>query len=207
MPPPIDDSIPGADASVAEPWPDGGGPLDGAALDGALAVDAAQPTPVTFEIVNEGTNDLLFALDKGWQPVLFAYTGKPPKAKSIVMFAKHCTAACDADDPCPKCEAPEKAKDEKLLEQRVVIAPGKSHLIEWDGNVHVYEKITGGTKKKCECYRKVKVPAESYTLQSCGFRITKSAGERTKLQCMKQQVSLPPAKPTKLVFDFTQPTK
>jgi hypothetical protein len=195
----LDTDEPSADAGAATPPGPG-------AVDGGAAV--APPTPgtlVTAELKNSGTTDLELNVDKGWGIALNGYSGVPPKATPILIFPQYCTAACDSDDPCPKCEAPEKASDESKMEQRVVIAPGKSHVIEWDGNVHVYEKVAG--QKKCQCYKKVPVPAESYTLQSCGFRITKSAGERTKLQCMKQQVTLPPAKPTKLIFDFPQPTK
>jgi hypothetical protein len=154
---------------------------------------------VTAEIKNTGSSDLELAVDKGWGLVLNGYSGTPPNAKPILIFPNYCTAACDADDPCPKCEQPDSATAESKLEQRIVIPAGKSHNVEWDGKVHIYQK---GAGKRCQCFTKAPVPPETYTLQSCGFRITKSAGSRTQLQCIKQQVKLPADKPTRLTFEF-----
>ncbi|HTM22815.1 MAG TPA: hypothetical protein VL172_19970, partial [Kofleriaceae bacterium] len=135
-----------ADAGV------GGGTEPGAVDGGAAVTPPAAGALVTVEIKNTGSSDLEFNIDKGWSIALSGFSGVPPKAKPILIFPKFCTAACDSDDSCPKCEAPEKASDESKMEQRVVVPPGKSHIIEWDGNVHVYSKVAG--KKACECYAK-----------------------------------------------------
>jgi hypothetical protein len=180
----------------------GGGPTP---VDGGAAVIPPPPPAalVTVELKNTGTTDLELNVDKGWSIALSGFSGTPPKAKAILIFPRWCTVACDAADTCPKCEAPEKASDETKQEQRVVIPPGQSHTIEWDGNVHVYQKVAG--KKGCDCYTKQMVPPESYTLRSCGLRVTKSADQRTKMQCVDQKVQLPPDKPTRVIFEFPQP--
>lgn len=180
---------------------------EAAAGDAGTAVAPTGPQAlVTFELKNSGTTEVEFNIDKGWGAVMFGYSGKPPKAKSIEIFPRFCTAACDAPEAekCPKCERPEKAKEEAGLEQRFPVPAGKSHVIEWDGQVHSYQKTKAG-KAKCDCFSKAMVPAESYTLRVCGLRVTKTAADRTRQQCVDQVVQLPPAAPTRLVFDFVDP--
>src|SRR6266545_4372253 len=63
--------------------------LDGGVA-GPMAPDAAPPrAPVVFLIKNEGKTDLTFALDKGWGGSIFAYSGKPPKAKTVLVFPRY----------------------------------------------------------------------------------------------------------------------
>ena len=138
------------------------------------------PPLVTFKLKNSAQEDLVFSLDRGWQPVIFAFSGEPPNAMAIVMFAKFCTAACDAADEniCPYCPQPERVKDIRAAEKRELVAPGASLEVPWDGQVHVYEKASGvqeGTPVTCECYKKAPVPPETYKVRACGLRITRSA--------------------------------
>jgi hypothetical protein len=169
---------------------------------------AAKAVPaVTFRLKNSAKDELVFSLDKGWQPVIFAFSGKPPKATPILMFPKFCTAACDLDeaDRCPYCAEPEKVKDIKAAEKREVVAPGASLDVPWDGQVHVYENTRGkreGKSTKCECFRKQPVPPESYTVRACGLRITKSAKSSTKYQCVEATMNFPAEGPQTVELDF-----
>ncbi len=162
---------------------------------------------VTFRLKNTGKDELVFSLDKGWQPVIFAFSGKPPNAKGIMMFPRHCTAACDLDEGarCPACPKPEKVKDVKAAEKREVIAPGKVHEVTWDGMVHVYKKTRGdrdGNQVKCDCYQREKVPPETYTVRACGLRLTKSAKKSTKYQCIEGSMTFPSDGPQVVEFEF-----
>src|SRR5262249_51888971 len=85
---------------------------------------AAAPA-VTFELRNDGDSDLVFTTTKGWQSVLFAYTGKPPKAKTEFLFEAACTASCDAgDNACPSCPEPKNKKEELAMAKKETAAPG-----------------------------------------------------------------------------------
>jgi hypothetical protein len=172
---------------------------------------AAKAVPaVTFRLKNSAKDELVFSLDKGWQPVIFAYSGKPPKATPIVMFPKFCTAACDLDETerCPYCAEPDKVKDIKAAEKREVVAAGASLDVPWDGQVHVYENTRGkrdGKGTKCECFRKQPVPPEKYTVRACGLRITKSAKASTRYQCVEATMSFPAEGPQIVELDFPKP--
>jgi len=191
---------PPADAGAAESLP---GTPDAAP---AAGTGATPGSLVTFELKNTGTSDLELAIDKGWGLVLSGYSGKPPKAVAILLFPSFCTASCDLgdDERCPKCDKPDSSKNEIASEQRVVVPAGKSQLVEWDGQIHQYESTKAG-RKKCDCYHKVAVPAETYTLRACGLRVTKTADKRSKMQCPTQEVQLPPEAPTRIVFEFPDP--
>lgn len=175
-------------------------------------VEAApeEPAAVTFRLVNQAKEDLVFSIDKGWQPVIFAFSGKPPKAKSIIMFPKFCTASCDAaaEERCPVCAEPEKVSDVKNAEQRQVVAAGASIEVPWDGEVYVYEKTKGtrdGKNKRCDCYRKEPVPPETYTVRACGLRITKTASSTTKYQCVDGTMMFPAEGPQVVTLEFPKP--
>lgn len=174
-------------------------------------IKSAEPRPpVTFKLVNSADEDLVFSVDKGWQPVIFAFSGKPPNAKSILMFPTFCTASCDAaeSDRCPYCPAPEKVKDIKAAEKREVVAASAALEVPWDGQIYVYEKTRGtqdGKSKKCDCYRRQAAPEGAYTVRACGLRITKSAKSSTKYQCVEAAMQLPAATPQVIELVFPKP--
>lgn len=165
---------------------------------------------VTFRLVNTAKEDLVFSVDKGWQPVIFAFSGEPPNAKSILMFPKFCTASCDAaaEERCPYCPEPENVREVKASEQRQVVAAGSSIDVPWDGEVFVYEKTRGkqdGRSKRCDCYRKQAVPPETYTVRACGLRLTKTAKRSTKYQCVDGSMSFPAEGPQVVTLEFPAP--
>jgi hypothetical protein len=59
--------------------------------------------PVTFVLKNSAKESLFLNMDKGFAAVIRAYSGKPPNAKSMLMYPTHCTASCEAapEDICP----------------------------------------------------------------------------------------------------------
>ncbi|MEM9490094.1 MAG: hypothetical protein AAGC55_13180, partial [Myxococcota bacterium] len=77
--------------------------------DDASAADGDAPA-VTFRLMNTADEDVVFSLDRGWQPVLVAFSGTPPNAKSFLMFPNFGTASCavDAAVQCPVCAQPER---------------------------------------------------------------------------------------------------
>jgi len=171
---------------------------------------AGNKTPVTFRLENMADSELSFSLDRGWQPVIIAYSGTPPNAKGILMFPKFCTAACDAaeNEVCPVCEQPENVKDIKAAEKREIVAPGDSLDVPWDGQVFEYKKTKGKQDRKrvdCDCYTKAEVPPETYTVKACGLRITKSAKKASKLQCVDGQMTFPSDGPQVVELKFPRP--
>jgi len=171
---------------------------------------AGEEPAVTFELVNTAEEDLVFSLDRGWQPVISAYSGKPPNAKAILMFPTHCTAACEVDEAerCPVCEKAKDAKEERESEQRKFVPAGKSLKVVWDGQVYLYERTKGlidGKKKKCNCYRKEEVAPNEYTVRACGLRITKSAKRTSAYQCPTATMTLPGDGPQTVRFEFGEP--
>jgi hypothetical protein len=205
--------------------PGPGGPGGAAAPDagvgGARAIPAPlpdagpPPPPYTFEINNTGASELHFALDKGWQTALFAYTGKPPKAKSVLLFPTWCTESCDADvgAMCPVCKEPKEPKDikkwEKAETKREVVAAGGTFKLEWDGKVYVYEKApkeAAKKKKSCQCWRKVDAAPETYTVKACGLRPDRTAGKSSTPMCAESQMTVPgPSPATTVRLDFPDP--
>jgi hypothetical protein len=193
---------PGHDLDIDELEPPDAGVPD--------AEPPAPPPAVMFELHNAGTDELVFSLDLGWQPVLFAFSGKPPKATSILMFAKHCTAACEVDeaDRCPHCPRPEGAKKQREAAVREVVAPGETLEVPWDAEVFVYEK-TRGTRNdravRCECYTKEPVLPETYTVRACGLRLTTQASTASKLQCADATMTVPSDEPQVVRLEFPAP--
>jgi hypothetical protein len=149
-----------------------------------------RPAGTIIELKNDGEGELLFSTTRGWQPVIFAYTGKPPKAKAVMLFASNCTASCDvpADEVCPVCAAPTTKKEELAMAKVETAAPGGSVKVPWDGKVYVYEAAPG--KKKCKCWRKVDPPADTYTIKACGLRAAQAKGKASKPVCVETQVTL-----------------
>jgi hypothetical protein len=160
--------------------------------------------PVTFVFTNTAAEPLTFALDKGWGTQLFAYTGTPPKARTIFMFPKAGTGACDAPTPEEVCPEQPKGKidprqaqaDEKAETNRQVVEPSGEFALEWDGQVLVYEKAPKemrGRNKRCECYRKAAPEAAAYTVKACGLRTASTVGKASKIECIEGQMDLPVA--------------
>jgi hypothetical protein len=167
--------------------------------------DAGPPppprSPVTFIIKNDGKTDLTFALDKGWGSTVFAYSGKPPKAKSIHMFPKFCTGACELATPeeaCPICKEAddprERQKEEKAETVRQVVASGGSYELGWDAQVLVYGKAPKekrGKNKKCECFTRTPPEPAEYTVRACGLRTANEVGKTSKMECVEGAMTLP----------------
>jgi hypothetical protein len=165
------------------------------------------PAAVTFVLKNTHDQELAFNMDFGWQPNLFAYTGKPPKAVSILMFPKFCTESCEAaaEERCPTCEQPETAKDILAAQKMEKVAPGEELEVPWDGQMFVYEKGRGKRKQTCECHRTEPAPEGTYTVKACGLRLTTSAEERSQLQCVEGEMTLPSDEPLRVELDFAAP--
>lgn len=167
--------------------------------------------PVTFVLKNSHSQELAFNMDRGWQPNLFAYTGKPPRAKWILMFPKHCTASCELAEAerCPECREPERAREQLASQKLERVAPGDELVVPWDGQVYVYEKTRGkgrkGKRKRCECHRVEPAPPASYTVKACGLRLTRSAEKRSRLQCVEAEMTLPAQGPLRIELDFADP--
>jgi len=175
--------------------------------------DAGAPPPaVIFRIVNSGADELSFNMNKGWQPVIFAWSGERGKgAKPIIMFDKFCTASCDLgeEEVCPYCPPPENNKAAREAQKYEHVAAGGSLDVPWDGLAYTYEKTRGlqeGKKKKCECWRKAEPPPEEYTVMACGQRLTDQANVHSAHQCVEAKMTLPPTEtPMVVTFDFPKP--
>lgn len=175
---------------------------------------AVPQLPYAIELRNSGETDVVFAIDKGWQPVIFAYTGKSPKAKSALLFPTYCTESCETATElmCPVCKEPELPKDrqkaEKLETKREVAPAGSSFKLDWDGKIYAYEKAppeARAKKKKCQCWRKVDPPADTYTIKACGLRPSPKPGESSRPVCVESQVQLPAATvPSTITLDFAK---
>lgn len=191
---------------------EGGGPAEGGADAGTgeTTEPAGPPALVTFVLKNSHTEELAFNMDRGWGINIFAYTGKPPKAKSIMMFPKHCTTACSLDEAekCPVCPEPEKVKDIKAAQKLEKVAAGGTLEVPWDGQALVYSKTKGaasGKSKKCECHAP-EAPADGeYTVKACGLRLTTEVGKTSQLQCVETRMTLPATEPVKVELDFGAP--
>lgn len=170
------------------------------------STDTASDSPVTFKLKNTGDESLFLNMDKGWQAVIYAYSGTPPNAKSILMFPTHCTASCDAapEDICPVCEEPERVAEIKAAENHDEVAPGDSRLVPWDGLAFQYKKARG-KRAKCKCYGTAEPAPETYTIKACGLRKTQSAKARSKYQCVESSLTIPVEEPVVVELDFGNP--
>lgn len=198
--------------SPEAPSGEGGEPVSDAGVGVNGQVVGAAPSLVTFRLKNTYSEDLSFSIEKGWQHLVFAYSGTPPNAKSIVMFPKHCTASCDVskEEVCPYCPEPETVKEIKAAEVHQVVKAGEFYDLPWDGQQLVYKKTKGtrnGRAARCECYESQDVPPETYTVQACGLRVTNSAKKSTKYQCAKGTMTFPMTSPQVIELEFGKPGK
>jgi hypothetical protein len=154
-----------------------------------------------IELRNEADLPLNFGVTKGWGPVVFAYTGKPPKAKAVILFESACTASCDSppDAVCPDCPEPKDKKEEQAMARTQTVEPGTSFQVPWDGKVRVYEKVAG---KRCKCFTTMEPPADSYTIKACGLRPPKQPGKPSRPVCAETVVTLGPGQPPPIVLSF-----
>ncbi len=181
-------------------------PLTSSTPDAGVVVEE-EPSPVTFILKNTGEDSLFLNMDKGFAAVIYAYSGKPPNAKSILMFPTHCTSACDAapEDICPLCEEPKQANAIKAAENHDEVKPGDSRKVPWDAQVFSYKKTKGkrdGRKVRCRCYETVEPPPEEYIIKACGLRKTQSAKKASKYQCVTSTMTLPVTEPVTVELDF-----
>lgn len=178
----------------------------GGRFGGGRGGDAA----VTFVLKNSHSADLSFNMNKGWGTNIFAYSGTPPKARSILLFPTHCTASCEAaeEERCPLCEEPATAKAKLAAQKFEKVAPGAELEVSWDGKALVYEKTRGtrdGKSKRCQCYRRQEAPPGTYTLKACGLRLTSKVGTNSQLQCVETSMTLPADEPLRIELDFGAP--
>jgi hypothetical protein len=187
---------------------------DGASAEGEEGTEGEEgiepegpPPAVTFVLRNSHDLELAFNMDLGWQPNLFAYTGKPPRAVSILMFPKFCTESCEtpAAERCPTCPQPERAKDILAAQKMEKVAPGEELEVPWDGKIVVYERGRGKGKERCECHRSQDAPPGTYTVKACGLRLTTTAEERSQLQCVEGAMTLPAEEGLRVELDFAAP--
>ncbi len=202
----------GADENPAGTDGDGGTtePGDG---DGSGVTEPAVPEgpAVTFEIKNSFNKDLVFNLDAGWAASILVYSGKPPKAVSVLPFAKHCTASCDADNAarCPVCKEPTSIGAIRKAEKRETVAVGATFEVKWEtAEVHSYEKTTA-KGRKCDCHKMAPVPEGSYTVRACGLRLSKRHKTKSVFQCviLEDVLTFPADGPQTVVLDFGDPKK
>jgi len=179
--------------------------------------DAGMVTPgaatYIIELKNAGTTDLTLSIDKGWAFTVFAVPSKDRKL-SPWLFPKFCTASCSAEpkDLCPICEVEEenvikRKKAEIAGIKEVVVPPGKSHTLPWNGKLYVYEKTSttvGRRKRSCDCYQEIDAPPGTYTVQGLGRRPPAKVGKAPIISKPTAEVVLPmkemPGKIT-LVFE------
>jgi hypothetical protein len=159
------------------------------------------PPGTTIELKNEADSDIMFSTTKGWQPVIFAYTGKPPKAKSVMLFAGACTASCDEAETCPSCPQPKNKKEELAMAKSETAAAGGSVRVPWDGKIFAYEKAP---KKHCKCWKKIDPPADTYTIKACGLRPSKEPGKPSKPVCTETQATLGGSLPSTITLSFAK---
>jgi hypothetical protein len=179
----------------------------------AMAEADAEPPPAAVTFVLENTHpdrDLVFSLDRGWQPVIFAFSGEPPNATPIIMFPKHCTAACEVDeaDRCPVCPEPTEVRDIKAAQKREVVAPGETFEVEWDAEVFVYSDTRGtrnGRQARCECHAQEPVPEDTYTVRACGFRVSTEPNRPSTYQCVDSEMTFPADGPMVVELEFPEP--
>jgi hypothetical protein len=174
----------------------------------APAIRPPQPpvSGVEIELKNSGETDVTFGVTKGWAPVIFAYTGKPPKAKSVILFDNPCSASCDTPEEgiCPSCPEPKNKKEEQKMAKIETAPAGGSVKVHWDGKVLTYDKAPG--KKKCKCWKKSDPQADSYTIKACGIRRAKETGKASKPVCTETVVTLGPGEtsPKNITLDFAK---
>jgi len=187
-------SQPGGSAGESEP--------------GDLQAGNTNAAPVTFVLRNTADDILYLNMDKGWQAVIYAYSGTPPNAKSMLMFPTFCTASCDSssEELCPICPEPQRVQDIKAAEHHDPVAPGESREVPWDTMAFAYKKTKKGRRDggrvSCNCFDTVPATPATYTIKACGLRKTQSAKVRSKYQCVSGSLTLPVTEPVRVELDF-----
>lgn len=206
---PADNKVPGyGHGEDSMPAGEGGDDIDAPLGTELPDAGATEPeAPVTFVLTNTGKDDLFLNMDKGWQAVIFAYSGEPPNAKSMLMFPTHCTASCDSppEEVCPYCPEPTRVKDIKAAEKHDAVAPGDSREVPWDMVAYSYKRTKGkqkGKRVRCKCYNTVEPEPETYTIRACGLRKTKTAKKSSKYQCAEAELTLPVEEPVRVELNF-----
>ncbi len=190
-----------------EPGAADAGPAE-AAIDAGAAVP--EGPAVTIKIKNTWSEDLEFNLTEGWGSRILMFSGKPPKAVSILPFAKSCTASCDAEpkDRCPVCKKPTSLGQIRKAQKAAttVVKAGEAIEVPWDGQVHTYEK-TKANRRKCNCHKLAPVAEGSYTVRVCGLRLSKEHRKHSKLQCVDlvDALTFPADRRQVLEADFGDP--
>ncbi len=85
------------------------------------------------------------------------------------------------------------------------VAAGEELEVPWDGKIFVYERGRGKRKERCECHRTQEAPAGTYTVKACGLRLTTTAEERSQLQCVEGEMTLPAEPGLRVELDFAAP--
>lgn len=196
----------GGGSDTGEPGDDIDTPVVESVAD-AGAVSTEPPAPVTFVLKNSAEENLYLNMDKGWSAVIYAYSGQPPNAKSILMFPTHCTASCDSapEEICPVCEEPQRVDEIRAAENHEEVVPGASREVPWDARAFSYKKAKGtqnGKKARCKCYENIEPPPEEYIIKACGLRKTKTAKASSKYQCVQSSLTLPITEPMRVELDF-----
>jgi hypothetical protein len=175
-------------------------PVEPPADDPAVS-PAAAGTSIVLQ--NEGDTELNFGVTKGWAPVIFGYTGKPPKAKAVIFFESACTASCDAapDEVCPVCPEPQTKREELAMARTETVPPGGSLTVPWDGMTLAYEKAPG--KKRCKCWRKAEPAPDTYTIKGCGLRAATEPGKPSRPVCAEAQVTIAAGEPPPRTITLT----
>jgi hypothetical protein len=174
---PGEEHVPTPPATGVPPVP----PAEGTP-DAGVAPSLPEVSGSVIELRNEADTPIHFGVTKGWGPIIFAYTGKPPKAKSVILFETACTASCDTspDEICPVCPEPATKKEELAMARTETAEAGQSLRVPWDGKIRVYQKAPG---TKCKCFTATDPPADSYTVKACGLRPPREPGKPSRPVC------------------------
>src|SRR5215471_14226404 len=189
-PPPAAPNVPGQPTATAPTVPPPSPATQPSEpIPGVTPISPAEVT-TTIELKNDSPDsDLVFSTTKGWQPVVFAYTGKPGKAKSVMLFPSACLASCTVPEGpvCPSCPEPKNKKEELAMARSETAPAGGSVKVPWDGKV-----FTFGTspKQKCKCLVRADPAPDTYTIKACGLRPSKEPGKPSKPVCAETKTAL-----------------
>ncbi len=205
---PVGDTHPASDLDVALEDP----AVPGVAEPPVVPVVPEENAVVTFSLTNTHTEELVFNMDWGWGGSILVFSGKPPKAVSILPFARHCTATCEtaAEGICPSCPEPEHLADIRQAQKLTRVLPGETLEVPWDGLVHNYEKAEGISSEgptSCKCFRKTPAPEGNYTVRACGLRLTQTAKKSSSLQCVEGKLTMPGEQGQSVALEFGEPKK
>ena len=207
--------VAGEQRAAHEPYADASPMAVGSGQDAAAKMDQPPATSAyTIELINKGDSELMVSVRKGWQPVVFALQGKPPKATAFMLFPKHCMQSCDiaAAQMCPVCEVNEKnvvkrRKQELAQKKDVSAPPGGTITIPWDGHFYDYQLAPAEARTRknstCQCYQPADPAPGVYQFWVTGRRRqTKKFGKPARMSRLIQSVTLPlPAGTTTISFE------